>query len=124
MVAEESDDEWRFSVDEFDDPADDESPTARDPVHGDRSDGDGDADEEEEGNVAGEFAPRVPVVPELPDAENAAFVVLGAIVTTLALASVVGGPAFGLLDAGLIAVVVGVIGAVTYGILRRLTPEA
>lgn len=118
MVDDESDEEWRFSVEDFEDSATeaaaaDSSPAADAAV----------PDEEEEGNVAGEFAPQVPVDPERPELENAAVVTLGAALTVLAVASVIGGPDFGLFDALTVLLVVGALGALTYGALLRLTPD-
>ena len=112
-------DEWRFSVDDVgDSPANEDSSVAVEPTD-DATAG----DEKDDASVAGEFSPEVPVVPERPELENAAFVTLGSILTVIAIASVVGGTAFGLFDALLIAVVLGAIGAVAYGAFVRLTPD-
>lgn len=138
MTEDESDDEWRFSVDEFDDSGPGSSGDAADDAgHNGREDSDfgdptadtgahtDDADDEYdgEGNVAGEFAPQVPVVPEMPELENAVFVTLGAILTVLAFAAVVGGPSFGLFDALTVVAVVGAVGAGLYLAFVHLTPD-
>jgi hypothetical protein len=118
MADDESEEEWRFSVEDFEDSPTEEAAVAS------ASDRDATpATAEGEGNVAGEFAPQVPVDPERPKLENAAVITLGVALTVVAIASVIGGPAFGLLDAATILVVVGALGAVTYGALLRLTPD-
>jgi len=111
MSEEDRESEWRYSVDEFE-----ESPTevaAR---------GENDADADGDSNVAGEFAPASPVVPERPTLENAAFVTLGAVLAMLALASLIL-PSFGQGTALIVILVVGGIGAVAYGAFARLTPD-
>jgi len=82
-----------------------------------------DADEtgDEDGAVAGSFAPDVEVTPQSPTPENTLFVALGAYLTVLALAETVVG-----LDLQLVAgvtVAVAVVSVLCYGVLVRTTPE-
>jgi hypothetical protein len=77
--------------------------------------------EDEEGAVAGSFAPDVAVTPQAPAPENTLFVALGSCLTILALADTVVGlsPA---LVAGVVAAV-GLTTAVCYGVLVKTTPD-
>jgi len=78
-------------------------------------------DADDEGAVAGSFAPDVEVSPQAPAPENTLFVALGICLAILALADAVVG-----VSLVLTATVVGVVGlgtAVCYGILVRTTPE-
>ncbi len=82
---------------------------------GDRSDGD------DEGAVAGSFAPDIEVTPQTPTPENTLFVALGVCLTILALADTVVGLSL-MLVAGVVAAV-GLGTAVCYGVLVRTTPD-
>lgn len=119
----EADDEWRFSVDEFEDSpnGDGDAPADGSPTRvgaGERT-----PPGENDATVAGEFTPKVPVVPETPNAESAVFVTIGAVLTVIALGALVGGATFGMFDALTIVVVVAALGAATYVVLVRLTPD-
>ena len=76
---------------------------------------------EDEGAVAGSFAPDIEVSPQSPTPENTLFVALGICLTILALADTAVG-----LDLMLVATVVAAVGLVTavcYGVLVRTTPD-
>ena len=123
MSEDESDQEWKFSVDEFEDsshPADSTASGDHAVAEDRETPSRGDTDD---APVAGEFAPEVPVVPEMPKLENAAMITLGSVLTILAFASVVGGAGFGLTDAVTVVVIVGGLGALAYGAFVRLTPD-
>jgi len=77
---------------------------------------------DDEGAVAGSFAPDIEVTPQAPAPENTMFVALGVCLTILALADTVAG-----LSLVLVATVVAAVGlttAVCYGVLVRTTPES
>jgi hypothetical protein len=91
--------EWRFSVDEVGDDGDDGDDGADDDADGWDVAVDGEADladatpgsestADEGGNVAGSLVQELPVESGTPDAENAAFVTLGVLLTLLLVASV------------------------------------
>lgn len=82
------------------------------------ADEDGD---DEEGAVAGSFAPDVAVTPQAPAPENSLFVALGICLTILALADTVVGLS-PMLVVGVFAAV-GLTTAVCYGVLIRTTPD-
>ena len=76
---------------------------------------------DEEGAVAGSFAPDIEVTPQAPAPENTMFVALGVCLTILALADTVVG-----LSLVLVATVVATVGlttAVSYGVLVWTTPD-
>jgi len=81
----------------------------------------GDA-EDDEGAVAGSFAPEIEVSPQAPAPENTLFVALGVCLTILALADTVVGLSLVLVAAVVLAV--GLTTAVCYGVLVRTTPES
>ncbi|MDS0281090.1 DUF7312 domain-containing protein [Haloarcula onubensis] len=76
---------------------------------------------DDEGAVAGSFAPDVAVTPQAPTPENTLFVALGICLTILALADTVVGLSLVLVAAVLVAVALTT--AVCYGVLVRTTPE-
>lgn len=78
-------------------------------------------DGEDEGAVAGSFAPDIEVTPQTPTPENTLFVALGVCLTILALADTVVGLSL-VLVAGVVAAV-GLATAVCYGVLVRTTPD-
>ncbi len=103
-------------------------PSASDAVaaDGERESGTDEAEaeaEDEEGAVAGSFAPDVEVTPQRPARENVVFVALGVYLTLLAFAETL--PAIGTAPAtiaGLTALVaVGTL--LCYGVLVRTTPD-
>lgn len=124
--ADDGDEEWRFSVDDFEDPPPDGDASTQTTAHhtNERGERPPDADEpNDDATVAGEFSPNVPVVAEMPDLESAVFVTLGVILTMIALAALVVGPSFGTFDALTVALVVAAVGALAYAVLVRLTPD-
>jgi len=78
---------------------------------------------DDDGAVAGSFAPDLAVVPQLPARENVVFVALGVYLTLLALAETI--PSVGVAAETVvgITVVVAVLTVVSYGILVRTTPD-
>jgi len=85
------------------------------------ADGREDAETDEEGAVAGSFAPDIEVSPQSPTPENTLFVALGICLTILALADTVVGLSLVLVTA--VVAGVGFTTAVCYGVLVRTTPE-
>lgn len=81
------------------------------------------ADDADEGAVAGSFAPEVSVTPERPAPENVAFVALGVYLTLLALASAIPGGGVAPQAVVVVAVVVGAVTLLCYGVLVRTTPD-
>ena len=77
--------------------------------------------EDDEGAVAGSFAPEIEVTPQAPAPENTLFVALGVCLTILALADTVVGLSLVLVAAVVLAV--GLTTAVCYGVLVRTTPD-
>ena len=80
-----------------------------------------DAAEDDEGAVAGSFAPGMEVSPQAPTPENTLFVALGISLTILALADTVVG--LSLVLAAAVLAAVGLTTAVCYGVLVRTTPD-
>lgn len=80
-------------------------------------------DEADDGAVAGSFAPEVSVTPQRPAPENVAFVALGVYLTLLALASAIPGGGVAPQAVLVVAVVVGAVTLLCYGVLVRTTPD-
>jgi len=87
------------------------------------SDADDQADSDEEGAVAGSFAPDVDVVPQLPSRENVAFVALGVYLGILVLAETIPSVAVSAAMVAVVTVAVAALTVVSYGILVRTTPD-
>jgi len=79
-------------------------------------------DSDEEGAVAGSFAPDVAVTPQTPARENVIFVALGVYLTILALAQTIPGVGVAPATIGLVTVAVAVGTAACYGVLVWTTP--
>ena len=80
-------------------------------------------EDEEDGAVAGSFAPDVAVTPQLPARENVIFVALGVYLTILALAQTIPGVGVAPATIGLVTVLVAVGTAACYGVLVWTTPD-
>jgi hypothetical protein len=80
-------------------------------------------EDEDEGAVAGSFAPDVAVTPQRPARENVIFVALGVYLTLLAFAETL--PAVGTAPATIagLTVLVAVGTLLCYGVLLRTTPD-
>ncbi|WP_276251522.1 DUF7312 domain-containing protein [Haloarcula rara] len=85
------------------------------------AEGDDAEEDEEEGAVAGSFAPDIEVTPQAPAPENTLFVALGVFLTILALADTVVG--LSLMLVATVFAAVGLTTAVCYGVLVRTTPD-
>ncbi len=77
---------------------------------------------DEDGAVAGSFAPDIELSPQTPAPENALFVALGVCLTILALADTIVGVS--LLLAATVVGIVGLGSAVCYGVFLRTAPES
>lgn len=104
------DDEWGVTLD--DGPSDGEGEDVEE------------GDEDGDGNVAGALAPDVPVEPGQLEPVNAVFVVLGAYLGVIAIASLVGaGGALTLVEYAAVTVGFLALCGLVYGLLTRTTPD-
>lgn len=113
------DDEWGVSPDD--------RPGGGNEEAGEDEAGDEEAGEEDDdgdGNVAGALAPDVPVEPDRPDPVNVLFVVLGAYLGVVAIASLVGaGGSFTVIEYAAVTVGFFALAGLVYGFLTRGNPD-